>query len=127
MQVVIIGEQPIYCEGMAAIARQLGEEVEVTLLSAPTGLSQAVSTEADLYLVELAGLPGQTDMEGLRKLASQAGARMCMFSDRDGAAFVREVMDLGIAGFIPKSMNSNLVLSALRLIMMGGAMCPTPC
>ena len=124
MQVVIIGEQPIFCEGMAAMARQLAEQVDVTLLTAPKGLSDAQSLEADLYLVELTGVPGTTDMEGLKTLAAKVGARMCIFSDRDGAAFVREVMDHGIAGFVPKTMHTNLVLSALRFIMMGGRYVP---
>ena len=47
-----------------------------------------------------------------------------VFSDRLSAGFVRDVMELGIAGFIPKTLGVNLVESALRLVEMGGRYVP---
>lgn len=124
MRVVIVGEQPVFCEGLASIARQLDDAAEVSVLLGSDGLARARSTRADIYLVEVSSQPGGADIEGLRAMAAEVGSKMSIFSDRDAPSFVREVMELGIAGFIPKSQTVNVVQSALRLVEMGGRYVP---
>lgn len=124
MRVVIVGEQPVFCEGLASVVRQLDDMADVTVLLGGDALARARAIKADIYLVELSGLPGGADIEGLRAMAADVGPKMSIFSDRDAPSFVREVMDLGIAGFIPKSQTVNVVQSALRLVEMGGRYVP---
>ncbi|MGB5093049.1 MAG: response regulator transcription factor [Parvibaculum sp.] len=124
MRVVIVGEQPVFCEGLASIARQLDDAAEVNVLLGSDGLARARGIKADIYLVEVSSQPGGADIEGLRTMAAEVGSRMSIFSDRDTPSFVREVMELGIAGFIPKSQTVNVVQSALRLVEMGGRYVP---
>lgn len=124
MRVVIVGEQPVFCEGLASIARQLDDTADVTVLLGGDALARARAIKADIYLVEVSSQPGGADIEGLRAMAADVGPKMSIFSDRDAPAFVREVMELGIAGFIPKSQTVNVVQSALRLVEMGGRYVP---
>ncbi|KAB7738733.1 response regulator [Parvibaculum sedimenti] len=125
MKVLILGTQPVYCEGLGAIAGRLEAQPDVTVSTGSQALAEADASGYDLVLVELnAGSASAEAMATLEKFARLPLARLVVFSDRDTPNFVREVMEFGVKGFIPKSLPTNLVLSALRLIEMGGRYVP---
>lgn len=124
MRVLILGEQPVYCAGLAAIVGRLDSAASVDVSVGAQALFEARPEEADLILVELAG-PGTADRrEALRRLVATPLSRVVVFSDKDSPSFVRETMELGVRGFIPKDLGVNLVESALRHIEMGGRYVP---
>lgn len=123
MKILIVGEQPIFCEGLKGIVSTLSSAAEIVVAAGPDALLRTDPGGADLVLVELvgAGTPERADM--LRRL-SGGSAKVAVFSDRDSPAFIRETMELGVKGFIPKGIGVNLVLNALSLIEMGGRYLP---
>lgn len=124
MRVLILGEQPVYCAGLAAIVGRLDSAAGVNVSVGAQVLFEARPEEADLILVELAG-PGTADRrEALRRLVATPLSRVVVFSDKDSPSLVRETMELGVRGFIPKDLGVNLVESALRHIEMGGRYVP---
>ncbi|MEP2757732.1 response regulator transcription factor [Parvibaculum sp.] len=123
MHVLIIGEQPIFCEGLATVIRRLYSSAETRVVAGPRPLSGVDTSLADLVLFD-AGSGALSDVEVLSDFVSKTNGKIALFSDRSSPGFVREVMDLGVAGFIPKSMSINLVESALRMIEMGGRYVP---
>ncbi len=125
MRVLILGTQPVYCEGLGAIVGRLEAQPEVTVSTGPRALVEADTSGYDLVLVELnAGSAGVEALAALERIASQPLAGLVVFSDRDTPNFVREIMEFGVKGFIPKSLPTNLVLSALKLVEMGGRYVP---
>jgi DNA-binding NarL/FixJ family response regulator len=124
MRVLIIGEQPVYCEGLAAIIARLDAEAELSMAIGPDALAKAQPDAADLFLVEVIGPGNPARMEVLRRLAQSPQGRVVVFSDRDTPGVIRETMELGVRGFVPKSLNVNLVLNALRMVEMGGRYVP---
>lgn len=123
MKVIILGEQPVFCEGLAQIVSQLDAGADVTVVASPDALYRSETHQADLILVELVG-PGTPERaEALHRLVASS-AKVAVFSDRDSPAFIRETMELGVRGFIPKSLGVNLVINALNLIEMGGRYVP---
>jgi len=124
MRVLIIGEQPVYCEGLAAIIARLDAEAELSMAIGPDALAKAQPDAADLFLVEVIGPGNPARMEVLRRLAQSPQGRVVVFSDRDTPCVIRETMELGVRGFVPKSLNVNLVLNALRMVEMGGRYVP---
>lgn len=124
MRVLIIGEQPVYCEGLAAIIARLDADAELSMAIGPDALAEAQPDAADLFLVEVIGPGNPARMEALRRLARSPGGRVVVFSDRDTPSVIRETMELGVRGFVPKSLNVNLVLNALRMVEMGGRYVP---
>lgn len=124
MRVLILGEQPIYCEGLGAIVGRLDGGASVTVSVGPKALAEADPAGADLILVELSGQGSPERGEELRRLAAAPDVKVAVFSDRDQPNFVRETMGFGVKGFIPKYLGVALVESALRLVEMGGRYVP---
>lgn len=123
MKILIVGEQPIFCEGLKGIVAGLAASADIKIVAGPDALMRTAPDGADLVLVELVG-PGTPERaDVLRRLAAGAG-KVAVFSDRDSPAFIRETMELGIKGFIPKGLGVNLVLNALSLVEMGGRYVP---
>ena len=123
MKVLVVGEQPVFCAGLRGVVETMPGVSEVSVASGAGALANALEKKADLVLVELIGPNDEARASDLRQLAA-SGARVAVFSDRDNPAFIREVMDLGVRGFLPKSLGVNLVLNALGLIEMGGRYVP---
>ncbi len=123
MKVLILGEQPIFCEGLGRIVSQLDAHAGIVIAAGPDSLYRTELNHASLILVELVGAITAEQTEALRRLVASS-AKVAVFSDRDSPAVIRETMELGVKGFIPKSLGVNLVLNALSLIEMGGRYVP---
>jgi DNA-binding NarL/FixJ family response regulator len=123
MKVLILGEQPVFCEGLGRIVAQLDAGAEVNIVTGPDALLRTGPGDAGLILVELTGPGTSEEREALRRLAASA-AKIAVFGDRDTPTAIRETMELGVQGFIPKNLGINRVLNALSLIEMGGRYVP---
>ncbi|MBX3489348.1 response regulator transcription factor [Parvibaculum sp.] len=123
MRVLIVGEQPVFCEGLSAIVSRLHPGAELTVRSGAEAdrPAEPIVGDAALLLVEVAGADGR---EAVRRIAAATSAKIVVFSDRSSPGFIREIMDMGVAGFIPKNLGVNLVENALRLVDMGGRYVP---
>ena len=123
MKVFIIGEQPVFCSGLRSVVDTMPGVSEVIVSLGADALASAEGEKADLVLIELIGPNDELRTRQLRKLTA-SGVRVAVFSDRDNPAFIREVMELGVKGFLPKALGINLVTNALSLIEMGGRYVP---
>lgn len=123
MQILIIGEQPVFCEGLSAIVKRLFSAAEVRVAAGPRPLNGMDAGLADLVLFD-AGSGALSNIDVLSDFVSRTSGKVAVFSDRSSSGFIREVMDLGVAGFIPKNMSVNLVENTLRMIDMGGRYVP---
>lgn len=123
MNILILGEQPLFCEGLRGVVATLEAAATIKVVAGPDALMRTDPGETDLILIELVGAGSPERSEVLRRLAASA-AKVAVFSDRDSPAFIREMMELGVKGFIPKGLGVNLVLNALSLIGMGGRFVP---
>jgi DNA-binding NarL/FixJ family response regulator len=123
MRILIAGEQPVFCEGLRGLVSRMEGSREISVLAGPDALRQIDPETADLILVEMIGASSLERNAHLRKLVAD-GARIVVFSDRDTPGFIREIMELGVRGFVPKSFGVNLVLNALNLVEMGGRYVP---
>lgn len=123
MKILIIGEQPIFCEGLKGIVSALDAAAEIAVAAGPDALLRTDPGGADMVLVELVG-PGKPERADVLRRLAATPAKVAVFSDRDSPAFIRETMELGVKGFIPKALGVKLVLNALSLIEMGGRYIP---
>lgn len=122
MKVLIIGERPIFCAGLKSIVSDFAGPTDIRVVDSSDALLRTDPGDAELILVELVG-PGTAERADiLRRLA--VSAKVIVFSDRESPAFIREMMELGVKGFIPKGLGVNLVLNALSLVEMGGRYVP---
>lgn len=78
----------------------------------------------DLVLLDY-HLPGLGGVAALRQVQTDfEGVTVCMLSAELGAPLIREVLDAGAAGFIPKSYGEAEMAMALRLVMLNKVYAP---
>lgn len=84
----------------------------------------ANGADLDLALVDL-NMPGGEGAPTIARWRRQFPAvpLVVMSATEDGAK-VRELIALGVAGFIPKSDSAAVILQALRLVLSGGSYAP---
>ncbi|MES9961184.1 MAG: response regulator transcription factor [Sedimenticola sp.] len=80
--------------------------------------------EYDLLLLDLF-MPGGDGFELLREVCnSLPDTPVVVLSGSDKPAHIRKSLDLGAAGFIPKSSGMDVMMSALKLVLAGGIYVP---
>lgn len=78
----------------------------------------------DLALVDV-NMPGSSGIEWIRALRQRHPMLpLLVMSASEDPQTVRTLIDLGIAGFIPKSDSSAVILQAVRLVLAGGTYAP---
>lgn len=78
----------------------------------------------DLALVDL-NMPGSVGIGWIRELRrAHPTLPLLVMSASEDPAVVRALIELGVAGFIPKSDSSAVILQAVRLVLAGGTYAP---
>lgn len=125
MNVLIVDDHPMMLEYLSgAVARAL-EGAQVHAASDLEGaLEVARGKQFDLALLDL-GLPGCGGIESLLRFRKAFPAvRVVVVSAIEEQAAIRGALAAGASGFIPKTANPKVVVSALKLIAEGGTYVP---
>ena len=80
--------------------------------------------EFDLLLLDL-GMPGGDGMKSLSLLCNRYPEMpIIVVSGSENREVIEKAIDLGAAGYIPKSMAMNVMMNAIRLVLSGGVYLP---
>lgn len=127
MQVLVVDDHPLIRTGVAAMLSRHDGDCTVTespdCQSAIAMLAGGKFTP-DLILLDL-NLPdcsGLAALEAIREACPNAP--VVVLSGEDGKETILDALNLGAMGFIPKTMNPELVWSALGLVLAGGVYVP---
>ena len=78
----------------------------------------------DLILLDLF-MPDTPDFDLVRRVCSQQiDAKIVVLSASQEASHIRKALDLGASGYIPKSVGTAVMLSAIELVISGGVYIP---
>lgn len=111
---------------MRAALAALGPDLEwIEAEDAPSAEARLGESPApDLALVDLT-MPGSQGVAWIAHLRRQWPAvRLVVVSAQEEPALVRQLIALGVAGFIPKSDRAAVILQAVRLVLSGGTYAP---
>lgn len=126
MKILIADDHELFREGLGLVLQQLESGVALVEASDFDAAIERAQAESgvDLLLLDLA-MPGMTWSEGLRQLREiLPETPIVILSASEDRALVMQAVKLGAAGFIPKSSNSRVMLSALKLVLSGGVYLP---
>jgi DNA-binding NarL/FixJ family response regulator len=126
MKILLVDDHTLFRDGLKLLLQRLDEGIEILEASScQQGLDLADANE-DLHLVLLdLNLPDRTGFEGLAELRERhAAIPVVVLSAQDDRATVMETLDRGAMGFIPKSSSTDVLLSALRLVLSKGVYIP---
>jgi len=80
--------------------------------------------DLDIVLIDV-NMPGMGGVEGVRRLrGSHPMLPLLVCSASEDAGLVRELLALGVAGFMPKSDSTQVIVEAVRLVLAGGTYFP---
>ncbi len=127
MNILIIDDHPLFREGLQLLLSDLSEGLEFSGASGVNAVTDEALENADLILLDLYTV----DSQGLQSLSivgnrNPKGAIVVVSSD-DDLELIRECIERGAAGFIPKSSEPSVLVAALKLILAGGIYLPPSC
>lgn len=124
MKILIADDHALVVSAVQSKLAQLDGEIEFRCASSVDELFQLVSDDLDLALVDLA-MPGAQGYAHIAQLRRQFPALpLIVLSGSDDVRVMRAVLDLGVLGFIPKAYSADVLLSAVRLVLVGGIYIP---
>ncbi len=127
MKIILADDHALFREGARHLLQQLsGEDIQV--LEAAT-CQEAIAhadqhEDVDLALLDL-HMPGVTGVECVVHFqAAHPEVPVVVLSGSESRPNVQAVLDVGALGYIPKSSSSQVMLSAIRLVLSGGIYLP---
>lgn len=134
MQILLADDHPLFREGMRAVLPRLDAAVKIIeAKDYPTAFDLAARHAdlelalLDLYMPGLAALAVATPSAAVARFRERfPQLPLVVLSAAENPKDIRQLLDLGIAGYLTKSSSSEIILSALRLVLAGGVYVPPP-
>ncbi len=127
MKILLVDDHELITDALSALLLDLDPEVDVrTANDAESALRLlAENSDAELMLLDL-GLPGATGTSLLETMVEQApDLKILVLSGTQDARSVMQVLQMGAAGFVPKSMATETLTAAIRFVLSGGVYIPS--
>ena len=127
MYILIADDHELFRDGLRHVLTQLDASVTVFEASDYPGAIALADAEPRINTVLLdLGMPGLPWNEGLQALRQKLPSEVpiIVLSASDDRRHVLQAVNLGAAGFIPKTSSSRVMLSALKLVLSGGVYLP---
>ncbi len=126
MRVLLVDDHALFRDGLKLVLKQLGEEVEISECGTCEEAYEIIKESEGFNLILLdVDLPVISGIEGLQEFRKlDPSAPIVFLSGADDQKLIRKALELGVMGYIPKTLNSEIIVQALRLIMKGGRYVP---
>jgi len=126
MKILVIDDHVLIRQAMQSVLKKLRRDVEVLEASSCQHALQIAADNADINLILLdLTMPDRDGFSVLTELRELYPAvSVVVLSAVQDSANVTRALDLGAAGYIPKSAQADVMTNALRLVMAGGVYIP---
>jgi DNA-binding NarL/FixJ family response regulator len=126
MRILTADDHTLFREGLRLVLGQLEEGATVLEAGSLEQALEAARSQPDLDLALLdLNMPGMQGAAGVRRFRQQfPDVPVVVVSASDSSGEVERLIAAGAAGFICKTSSSQVMLSALRLVLSGGVYLP---
>lgn len=126
MRIVLADDHRLVVEAIQSLLSSLDPEIEVVQAAS---FSEAIKKLAEENVVDLVvldlNMPGMNGVEGIRIMGEKhPQLPVVILSGQASAEEVREVLQAGARGFIPKDLGGKGMLRALELVLSGEIFVP---
>jgi DNA-binding NarL/FixJ family response regulator len=126
MKILLVDDHSLITDALKVLLLDLDPQAQIFTASDAPGAEQLAEQhpDADLMMLDL-GLPGATGTSLLEKLTHRyPDLKILVVSGVQDQRSVMRVLQLGAAGFVPKSMATDNLVSAIRFVLSGGVYIP---
>lgn len=123
---IIADDHPLFRNALRQTLEVRFDDVRILEAGALDDVTEILASdeEIDLVLLDLA-MPGMRGFSGLMYLRAQhPGIPIVIVSATEDVASIRRCMEFGAAGFIPKSLGTDMIESALEVVLSGDIWLP---
>lgn len=126
MKILIVDDHPLIREALHHVLTALDDKIDLLEAENFTEAVAVADGNPDLKLILLdLGLPDIDGFDALSQLRERyPEAPVVVLSASEQPETVTRAIDAGAMGFIPKTSSNQLLLNALRLVLMGGVFLP---
>lgn len=121
VRILVVDDHPLFCDGLAHMARQLKPEWRLSFAHDSASAQEALGeSRVDLAIVDI-GLPGEDGfalLATIRTLFPQLP--QILISGRNDAAVRVRARSCGARGFISKTMPSESIIDSIEAVLSGG-------
>jgi DNA-binding NarL/FixJ family response regulator len=129
MEILIVDDEPLLQEILAAVVRKAFAEAETLNIIEAHDLDSAFQRVAhhgtpDLALLDL-GLPGQRGLESLQRFRWKfPQVPVVVVSVIEDEKSIRLALNAGARGYMPKTITADMMVEALKHVAAGGTYVP---
>ncbi len=125
MQIMLIDDHAIFRDGLKFVLSDLDDTIEfIEAGTCEEALVFLRDNNFDLILLDL-NLPDSKGTDTLKTFREQFDeSPIVVLTGEDNPQLIRQAIELGASGFIPKSSSSKVLTSALHLVLNGGVYLP---
>ncbi len=124
MKIVIADDHRLIVEAVVDKLSELGSGVTLIQAMSVPELLTSLTADVDLALVDLV-MPGAQGLSHVLEVRRRyPDVRVIVLSGQEDPELMREALEAGVMGFIPKAYSPAVMLSAVRLVLSGGIYVP---
>lgn len=126
MNLLLVDDHALFREALRSLLGKLSPDLLVyEAASVQAAIDACRTTSFRMVMLDLA-LRQSAGIESLRQFhAGAPDVPVVVLSGEHDAALIRDAIELGAAGYIPKSHTSEQMIAALRFVLDGGIYLPT--
>lgn len=124
MKILIADDHRLIIDAVADKLSELEPGIEFVAAVNVRELMERVDGPLDLALIDL-GMPGAEGLSHIQQVRQRCpDLPIIVLSGQEDPAVMRDVLDCGAQGYIPKAYSPAVMVSAVRLVMAGGVYVP---
>lgn len=126
MKILIADDHELFLKGLEFILQENLQNTKITTAQSYTDIFTILSQDDsfDLVITDLA-MPGANWLEAIKKIHTTIpDTPIIIISAVFDKAILQQTLDIGVAGYIPKTASNNLIVSAINLVLAGGVYIP---
>ena len=127
VDIILADDHALVRDGLKPFLEELSDDVRILEAESYEQALRSAHEASALKLILLdLGMPGMNGLLGVEDMMRTfPGTPVVILSGTHDQALILKAFNLGIAGFIPKSAGSEVMLSALQLVMAGERYIPS--
>ena len=126
MKILIADDHELFLKGLEFILQENLENIEIVSAQSYTEIFSIIeqNNSFDLIITDLA-MPGANWLSAINKIhQTLTETPIIVISAVFDKEILQQTLDIGVAGYIPKTASNNLIISAINLVLAGGVYIP---